>query len=217
MDSAGEQWIEFFREALRRRDGRHGDDLLDALSSTDADGAVLDERDLFGNLIFVFTAGYDSSTSFLSTAIKTLLDNPEQAALLRDDPTLAPRAVAELLRFAPPVHATFRIASEPLRLSGVDLPERTQVWILLASANRDAPLVEHPERLDITRTPAATLTFGAGTHFCVGARLARMEAEVLLPLVLRRFPDMRLAGRPGYRAPGTVLRGIEYLPVALDG
>jgi cytochrome P450 len=215
MDTAAREWIEYFRAALGRAD--HGDDLLFALSRPDADGGVLDERDLLANLIFGFTAGYDSATSFLSTAIKTLLDHPEQAALLRNDPALAPRAAAELLRFVPPVHATFRIAAEPLRLGDLDLPERAQVWILLASANRDARQVENPDRLDITRLPSPTLTFGAGAHFCVGARLARMEAEILLPRVLRRFPRMRLAGTPGYRVPGTVLHGVDHLPVVLDG
>lgn len=212
IERAARDLVEFFQEPVRRRRAEDTGDLISALVH-----AGHDEDSLFGNLLFLFSAGYDSSTSLLGTAITALLHHPEQADLLRTGAVSEADAVQELLRFDPPVHATSRVTAEPVRLGGEDLPEDTLVWILLGSANRDPEVAEEPDRLDLTRKPAPNLAFAAGPHSCVGARLARMEAEVMLPMLLRRFPRMRLAATPRNRYPGTVLRGVDRLPVVLDG
>lgn len=216
VDRAAEKLAGFFREVVRLRRARPGDDLVSMLVKA-ADTGDLDESELLGNLLFLFTAGYDSSTSFLGTAVRTLLAHPDQAAAVRQRPELASSAVEELLRYDPPVHATSRIATAPLRAGEVDVPAGSLVWILLASANRDPFLTGNPELLDVTRKPTQHVAFSAGPHACLGNRLARMEAEVLIPMLLRRFPRMRLAGTVRHRYPGTLLRGIEQLPVVLDG
>ncbi|GAA2788876.1 cytochrome P450 [Saccharopolyspora taberi] len=215
VDEAADELVGFFTEPVRQRRREPGADLLSTLVRA-ADSGVLDERELLGNLLLLFTAGYDSSISFLGSAIRILLEHPQQAAIVRDDPDAASGAVDELLRYDPPVHMGGRIASQPVCLGGQEVPAGSPVWVLLGSANRDPAYVAEPDTVDVTRGSPSHLAFAAGPHTCVGARLARMEAEVLLPLLLRRFPRMRLAGEPTHRYPGTVLRGVDRLPVVLE-
>ena len=215
IDRAADEFVEFFAEPIRQRRRSPGDDLLSTLVNA-ADTGAIDEQELLGNLLFLFTAGYDSSTSFLGAAVRTLLAHPDQAAVVRDDPDAIGGAVDELLRYDPPVHATTRITAQPVELGGTELPTGSLVWILLGSANRDPAFVTDPDTVDVGRPAQQHLSFAAGPHTCIGARLARMEAEVLLPMLLRRFPRMRLAGEPRHRYPGTVLRGIDRLPVVLE-
>ncbi len=215
IDGAAADLGQFFTDALRRRPVGSRNDLLSSFARQPGSDNAAEEQELVSNLSFVFTAGFDSSTSLLGTAVRALLEHPRQAAMLREG-SVAPRiAVAELLRYDPPVHMTMRAAHEPTCVGGEDVPAGGLVWLLLGSANRDPELVDRPDQLDITRTPVPNLSFSAGPHFCVGAHLAMMEAEVLLPRLLRRFPEMALAGRPRYRSPGTALRGIDHLPVVL--
>lgn len=215
IDRAADEFVDFFDGVVQQRRDEPGDDLVSCLVRA-ADSGDVDESELFGNLLFLFTAGYDSSTSFLGMAIRTLLQHPEQAALLRQRPDLASGAVEELLRYNPPVHATTRVATTQSRVGEADIPAGSLVWILLASANRDPMGGDAPEVLDLSREPGQHLSFAVGPHACLGARLARMESEVLLPLLLRRFPRMRPAGPVRHRLPGMLLRGIDRLPVVLD-
>jgi cytochrome P450 len=215
IDSAALQLTQFFTKATRCRKMEPGKDLLASLAQQIPSDKVSDAQELIGNLCFVFGAGYDSSTSLLGTSVRALLEHPEQAAALRDEKVVPQTAVAELLRYDPPVHMTARISIEPTCIGGEEFPSGTLVWILLGSANRDPHLLDSPDQLDISRTPVPTLSFSAGPHFCLGIHLAMMEAEVLLPRLLRRFPNMRLAQCPRYRSPGTALRGIDHLPIIL--
>ncbi len=216
IDSAALQVAQFFTEAIRHRSAEPGNDLLSSLAQQIESGGASEEHELVSNLCFVFGAGYDSSTSLLGIAVRTLLEHPDQAAALREGKVAPRTAVAELLRYDPPVHMTARIADKPVCVAGEDLPAGTLVWVLLGSANRDSQLVDTPDQLDITRTPVPNLSFSAGPHFCLGTHLAMMEAEVLLPRLLRRFPSMRMAQSPRYRSPGTAVRGIDHLPIILN-
>jgi cytochrome P450 len=170
-----------------------------------------------GDLALLFGAGYDSPASLVTLGARLLLEHPDQAAVVRDgDDDTAARAVEEILRFEPPVQVAVRIATAETRFGDVGVPPGTAVLGLVGAANRDPAYVTDPERFDVRRRPPrAPLSFGAGRHFCPGAALARMHAQVLFPRLLRRFPGLRPAGAPGYRAPGTMLRGIEDLPVTL--
>ncbi|MGH3548092.1 MAG: cytochrome P450 [Pseudonocardiaceae bacterium] len=215
INNGAVQLVQFFTEAASQRRAEPRNDLLSSLAQQSASDSASDGQELISNLSFVFCAGYDSSTSFLGTAVRTLLDHPDQAAALRDGKVAPRTAVAELLRYDPPVHMTARVANEPVCIGGEDVPAGTLVWILLGSANRDPELLDRPDQLDITRTPVPNLAFSAGPHFCLGTHLAMMEAEVLLPRLLCRFPGMRLAQSPRYRSPGTAVRGIDHLPVIL--
>ncbi|HEY2285223.1 MAG TPA: cytochrome P450 [Streptosporangiaceae bacterium] len=123
--------------------------------------------------------------------------------------------MAEILRYEPPVQLVARTALEPAELAGTGIAPGSMVFGLIAAANRDPARVKEPETFDVTRERVPSLSFGAGPHYCLGAGLASMQGEALFPRLLRRFPDMRLAGPPAYRSPGSTLRGLESLPVYL--
>lgn len=147
-----------------------------------------------------------------------MLRHPDQLATLQAHPDKIPAAVEEFLRYDAPVpHSTFRYALEPLEIAGISVPAGAQVIINLASANRDPDRYSEPEALDINRTDSRHLPFGHGIHFCLGAPLGRMEAQLALDSLLERFPQLRLAV-PVERlhwdhGDGLVLRGLTELPI----
>ncbi|UWZ34081.1 alpha/beta fold hydrolase [Dactylosporangium roseum] len=204
-----------------------GDTLLDtlaALASTGDAGLLELVREhrpdggepYLGDLALLFGAAYDSPASLVTLGARLLLEHPDQARLVRDDPSTVETAVEEILRFEPPVQVAVRIATAPARFGGLDVEPGTAVLGVLAAANRDPSHVSDPERFLVTRRPVRpSLGFGAGRHYCPGAAVARTHARILFPRLLRRFPGLRIAGPVRYRAPGTMLRGIEDLPVTL--
>jgi cytochrome P450 len=176
--------------------------------------AGADEQELVGAAVLLFGAGFDSPASMVGLGTKLLLDHPDQARLVHKNPA---RAVAEILRYEPPVQLVVRAALQPAELEGWPIPAGSMVFGLIAAANRDPAQVKEPEVFDVTREQAASLSFGAGPHYCLGAYLAGMQGEILFPRLLRRFPAMRPAGEPVYREPGSTLRGLERLPLTLNG
>lgn len=162
-------------------------------------------------------AGHDTTTTVIGNSVVALLRNPDQLARLRADPGKIPAAVEELLRYDAPVpHSTFRYATEPVPIGGMTIPAAAQVIICLAAANRDRGRYPHAELLYIDRAKASHLAFGRGIHHCLGAALARMEGQLALGSLLRRFPQLRLAVPPAERrwghGDGLVLRGLSELP-----
>ncbi|MGH3422624.1 MAG: cytochrome P450, partial [Streptosporangiaceae bacterium] len=187
----------------------------DLLASLAASDTGTDEQELVGAAVLLFGAGFDSPASMVGLGTKLLLDHPDQADLIRINPDIASRAVAEILRYEPPVQLVVRAALEPAELEGSPVPKGSMVFGLIAAGNRDPAHVKEPETFDVTREKAPSLSFGAGPHYCLGAYLAGMQGEILFPRLLRRFPAMRLAGDPVYREPGSTLRGLDSLPLAL--
>jgi cytochrome P450 len=188
----------------------------DLLASLAGSGAGVGEQELVGSAMLLFAAGVDSPASMVGLGTKLLLDHPDQASLLRQRPDLAPRAVAEILRYEPPVQLVARAALESTELEGRPVPRGSMMFGLIAAANRDPAQVKEPEAFDVRRGQVPSLTFGGGPHYCLGAYLAGMQGEILFPRLLRRFPRMRPAGDPVYRTPGSTLRGLDRLPLTLD-
>jgi len=153
--------------------------------------------------------------NWLGHGILALLRHPDQWAMLRDHPALIPNAIEEILRYESPVQAVGRTASEPVELGGVGVEKNDIVVSLVGGANRDPAVFEDPERFDVTRKDLRPLSFGGGIHFCLGAQLARIEAEIAIATLLRRLPDLRLddAVDPEWR-PTFVLRGLRRLPAS---
>jgi cytochrome P450 len=194
-----------------RRDGTR-DHLLGRLAAGRGGG---DEQDRLGAAILLFGAGFDSPASMVGLGTRLLLEHPGQAALVAGEADAAPRAVAEILRYEPPVQLVARTALRTAELGGREIGAGSLVFGLIAAANRDPAQVKEPEVFDVTRDQVPTLSFGAGPHYCLGAYLAGLQGEVLFPRLLRRYPGLRLAGEPIYRAPGSTLRGLDHLPLYL--
>jgi cytochrome P450 len=172
------------------------------------------------SLFQLVVAGHDTTSSLIGNSVVALLDHPDQLADLRREPALLPGAIEELLRFTAAVpHATFRVTTEPVELAGVTVPAGRQVLVGLGAANRDPAAFAEPDRFDLARRGGRHLAFGHGSHHCLGAPLARLEAEVAFGRLLDRFGDLRLAVPRHELAwshgDGLVLRGLAALPVTL--
>src|SRR5450432_1304615 len=200
---------------LRRREP--GDDLTTQLVQAEEDGNKLTNEELTANIILLFGAGHETTVNLIGNGLLALYRNPDQLALLKANPSLMPNAVEEFLRYDSSVQLTGRVALEDIDdLGGKKIPKGETVLCLLGSANRDpAAYPDHPDRLDITRANVRPLSFGGGIHHCLGAQLARIEAEIALATLLRRLPDLRLddAVNPEWR-PTFVLRGLRRLPAS---
>jgi cytochrome P450 len=194
-----------------------GDDLVSALISARDGEERLNTQELLSTIFQLIVAGHDTTTSLIGNSVVALFRNPAQLADLRSDPSKIAVAVEEFLRYDAPVpHSTFRYAIEPVEIDGVTIPAGAQVIISLAAANRDAGRYTNPELLDINRAERH-LAFGHGIHHCLGAVLARMEGQLALGSLLRRFPELRLAvpidELHWSHGDGLVLRGLSELPV----
>ena len=181
------------------------------------DGSKLSNEELTANIILLFGAGHETTVNLIGNGLLALYRNPDQLALLKARPELITNAIEEFLRYDSSVQLTGRVALEDIEdLGGKRIPKGESVLCLLGSANHDpAVYPDHPERLDIIRPNVRPLSFGGGIHFCLGAQLARIEAEVAISTLLRRIPDLRLddAVNPEWR-PTFVLRGLKRLPAS---
>ena len=218
LDEANESHaasVAFFQQLFERRRREPTDDLITQLVQAEENGSQLSDEELTGNIILLFGAGHETTVNLIGNGLLALHRNPEQLALLKARPELMPGAVEEFLRYDSSVQLTSRVALEDIAdLGGRPIPQGESVLCLLGSANRDpAAYPDRPDVLDITRPNVRPQSFGGGIHFCLGAQLARLEAEVALETLLRRLPSLRLDDpvNPEWR-PTFVLRGLKKLP-----
>jgi cytochrome P450 len=205
----------YFRALLADRRRTPRDDLLSAMLAAEDDGASLTEDELVALASLLLAAGNETTTSLIGNAVVLLLRHPGERRRLQDDPTLLPSAVEECLRLEPPVQLTDRAVIAEVELAGVPLAPGTIVGALLAGANRDPERFPDPDRFDVGRTDNVHVSFGYGNHFCVGAALARLETQVALGALLRRFPSFTGASEPPAWKRSIVLRGPTSLPIRL--
>jgi len=219
-ENVEEQFARYLDEQIARKRAAPGDDLVSALLAVPAEDR-LTEAELRGSLFLLLVAGYETTTNLLGNGMLALLRHPDQHALLRERPDLVPNAVEEFLRYESPVaRASFRFAAEDLEIAGTAIPRGEMVLVALLSANRDERLLPEADRLDITRAPHIPgtnnhLAFGYGVHYCLGAPLARLEAQIAFETLLRRVPDIELAvpvEQLTYR-PAALMHGLESLPI----
>jgi cytochrome P450 len=207
----------YFQQLFDLRRKQPGDDLITQLVQAEEDGSKLSNEELTANIILLFGAGHETTVNLIGNGLLALHRNPDQLALLKANPGLITNAIEEFLRYDSSVQLTGRVALEDIEdLGGKRIPKGENVLCLLGSANHDpAVYPDRPESLDITRPNVKPLSFGGGIHFCLGAQLARIEAEIAIASLLRRLPDLRLddAENPQWR-PTFVLRGLKELPAS---
>jgi cytochrome P450 len=207
----------YFQQLFELRRKNPGDDLTTQLVQAEEDGSKLSNEELTANIILLFGAGHETTVNLIGNGLLALHRNPDQLALLKANPSLITNAIEEFLRYDSSVQMTGRAALEDIDdLGGKKIPKGEAVLCLLGSANRDpAVYPDRPDRLDIARPNVRPLSFGGGIHFCLGAQLARIEAEVAIATLLRRLPHLRLddAENPEWR-PTFVLRGLKRLPAS---
>ena len=190
------------------------DDLISRLIAARDDGDRLTESEMISTLVLLLIAGHETTVNLIGNGTLALLRNRDQLALLRERPELLTDAVEELLRYDPPVSYVPRVALEDAEVGGEPVRRGDLVVVHLNGANHDASASTDPDRLDVTRSPAKHLSFGAGIHFCLGAPLARLEARVAFDALLSRTASIELAGEPVWRQ-NKLLHGLERLPVRL--
>jgi cytochrome P450 len=207
---------EYFRGLFDLRRREPGDDLTTHLVHAEEDGDKLSNEELTANIILLFGAGHETTVNLIGNGLLALHRNPDQLRLLKNDPSLTPNAIEELLRYDSSVQVTGRTTLEDVEeICGIAMAKGQSVLCLLGSANRDPSVYPDPDRLDITRADVRPLSFGGGIHYCVGAQLARIEGEIAIATLLRRLPELRLddVEHPDWRQT-FVLRGLNKLPAS---
>ncbi|HXK23832.1 MAG TPA: cytochrome P450 [Myxococcota bacterium] len=199
----------------RRREPK--DDLLTGLVQAEYEGTHLDQGEMLAMLTLLLVAGNETTTTLIGNAVLTLLDHPGELKRLRDDPSLLPRAVDEVLRFESPVQFDPRRTNRDTEIAGTKVAENTLVLCWLGSANRDERVFERPDVFDITRQKNPHISFGYGTHHCLGHNLARLEASVALEVLLARTSSFeRTDAAPLPLHPSPVFKAVTKLPVRLE-
>jgi cytochrome P450 len=209
-------FMAFMRELAAAHRAQPPDNLLGGLLRADEEGAFASEEQFLSTCILVLFASHDSTTNFLGNAMLTLLSHGDQLALLRNDYSLMRAAVDEMLRFESPVMRQDRIARVDFELGGRRIQQGQRVILGIGAANRDPAMFANPDIFDIRRKNANRhLTFGLGAHGCFGGALATMQTEVAFPILLQRFPQLRLAsGDRWVWREHFNFRGLRRLPLA---
>jgi len=212
--AAGQSLFAYLADTISDRRRAPREDLISAMIEAQEERDALSDAELLATSNLLLLAGHETTTNLIGNGTLALLREPDEWRRLCNDPGLLPSAVEELLRFDGPVQATIRVALEDVALGGHTIPEGALVLVSIGAANHDPAVFENPDHLDLARDPNPHLAFGFGTHFCLGAPLARLEAQLTFEALTRRFPGLTLVDdRPRYR-PNPVLRGLERLDVA---
>ncbi|PGC32567.1 cytochrome P450 [Bacillus pseudomycoides] len=193
------------------------EDLVSALIQAESEGSKLSARELYSMIMLLIVAGHETTVNLITNTVLALLENPSQLQLLKEQPELIDSAIEEGLRYYSPVEVTTaRWAAEPFLIHDQEIQKGDMVTISLASANRDENVFENPEVFDITRKNNRHIAFGLGSHFCLGAPLARLEAKIAITTLLKRMPNIQIHGeREKIKWQGNYLmRSLEELPLS---
>ncbi|MDR7278877.1 cytochrome P450 family protein [Catenuloplanes atrovinosus] len=206
----------YVQELITQKRKAPGDDLLSAMIAVREGGDRLTEEELSSTVFLLLIAGHETTVNLIANGVYRLLSERDRWEELRARRELLPSAIEEFLRFDSPVQtSTVRISAQPLTIGGVDIPAGRVVMVSLLSANMDGARYPDPEQLRLSRTGTPHLAFGHGIHYCLGAPLARLEAQIAFTGLLDRFPNLRMTVSPAELTwrPGTLIHGLEALPV----
>ncbi|RSM56953.1 cytochrome P450 [Amycolatopsis sp. WAC 01376] len=218
LQAAAAKMHAYLVDLIEEKRAEPAGDLLSGLIHASDEGDSLAADELLAMAFLLLVAGFETTVNLIANSVLALLREPDQLAALRGNPALLPGAVEEFLRYDGAIHlATIRFTKEPVPVGDVEIPAGEFVLVSLLGANRDAARFEDPHRLDVTRPASGHLAFGHGIHYCVGAPLARLEAEIALRGLLERFPALAMGAEPEtlrWRE-SSLVHGLETLPVRL--
>lgn len=214
--SQEQQMYDYFVQLLDERRRAPKDDLISDLSVAEVDGERLSERELVSFCLLLLAAGQETTKNLIANAAYCFTEYPEVRERVIRDPGLMPGAVEEILRYLPPVWFTMRRAKTDLELAGQHIPANAIIQAWNASANRDAAQFSDPERFEIERQPNRHLTFGHGIHFCIGAPLARLEANVALPMILAQLKNLQRVPDVPVQISAGIVFVIRSLPMTFQ-
>src|SRR5215207_10077369 len=204
----------YLDEVIADRRQHLGDDLLSQLLVVEEAGDRLSPAELRSFVVLLYVAGHETTVNLIGNGVLALLRHPDELRRWRADAALDATAIDELLRYDGPVQQTVRIPIQPVRYGDLEVAPGTTVMTVLGAANHDPAMFDDPEVLRLDRPNAGRhVAFAAGIHYCIGASLAKLEATVAISSVIRRFPDLQLAGEPHWRDRLTI-RGVDHLPLA---
>ena len=210
---ASNEFASYVHGLMVDRQKNPGTDLISELAIVEEQGEKLSTTELIATCVLLLNAGHEASVNGFGNGMVAALNTPEQWEKLSADPDgLTETAVDEFLRFDAPLHLFERTATQDTEIGGVLIQEGMKIAALLGSANRDEEIFQNADQLDLTRSPNPHIGFGAGIHFCIGAPLARMEMTTSLPVLVKKYPQLKLAAEP-VRRPTFVLRGYEEVIV----
>ena len=203
----------YFAREIEKRRTQPGPDLISALVAAHVDNEAMSAEELIAFVVLLLLAGNETTTNLIGNGMLALGRHTDQMQLLRRSPELGPRAIEEMLRYDGPVQATSRRATAAVEIGGTAIPAGAECFVLLAAANHDPAQFADPDRFDITREVRDHVAFGEGSHFCIGAPLARLEGAIAIGETLRRFPTLRLAdpAAPLTYKGSYFLRGLDSL------
>ena len=206
-------FFQYFMALTADRRSHPTDDLASVIANATIDGHLLNDFDTASYYVIIATAGHDTTSSSIAGGLEALLRHPDQLARLRDDPSLGPAAVDEIIRWVTPVKEFMRTATEDRTVGDVTIPAGDSVYLAYLSANRDEEAFEDPFRFDVGRTDNKHVAFGHGVHFCLGAYLARLEMRIFFEELLARVDDLHLTGEPSKSAT-VFVGGLKHLPIS---
>lgn len=216
-DQHANEWKEFLGAQLADRRKNPGDDLISLMLANQPKDAPFSDETIIHNIALLLSAGHETTTALISNGMDNFFDFPEQAEILRKDPSLFPNAVEEILRFDGPVQMGTRKTLKPIEVSGGTIPAGVIVWTVQGAADRDERMFPDPDKFDVTRKNAnKNIAFATGIHVCLGAPLARLEGRIALERLVLDFPKMCRDGEPT-RYLRTRFRCFEKYPVRLYG
>lgn len=217
LERSGESIRTYFESLIAARRAAPQDDLITDVVQLQAKGAQLKDEEIISNLIGLLVGGNLTTSDLIGNGVYALLTHPEQLAKLKADPSIVSQVVEEVLRYDGPVDITARVTPRDMEVGGCPMKARQSVITLLRSSNHDPEVFENPDAFDVSRKPGPHIAFGGGSHICIGAPLARIEAQAALSKIFQRFPNLRLA-RPDERPEKRTLpffNGIQQLDVLI--
>jgi cytochrome P450 len=212
--AARQELTDYFRSIIARRGYEGAENLLSALVRAEEEGGRLTEDELYSTVVLLLVAGNETTTNLIGNGVLALLRHPDQMRRVWEDPGFVGSAVEEMLRYDGPVQLTTRLAKTDLELYGSHIKQGDFVYLFLGAANRDPAQFPEPDSFDVTRTDNKHIAFGAGPHFCLGAPLARLEAQIAIRALRNHCPNLKLSVDEVEYRNNFNLRGLKSLPVS---